>query len=303
MFFSLKRKISFLRFDSEVKSILDKPPVTRSSASHVVCVSHVCQTYLYAYLIAIKTFARQVPLKKICAVDDLSLTAAGKALLRKHVPGIEILPITSIRNEHCPSGGDWEGFLTIGKEAAEHYCIQLDADTVTMGSLPEVLEAIQHNRSFTLGEWVDQEIVPVAEAVKAVDGVTSDHVQMLSEKNLGKLENAAELKYVRGCGAFAGFARGSLTVRAIEDQTRSMIGILGREKWLEWGSQQIASNLVIANTPGAIVLPVPKYASHMPSIDIEKSVFRHFIGSHRFDHGNYARSALAAIDSLAGATA
>ncbi len=303
MFFNIKRKLNFLRFDAEVKSILDTLPVTLSSESRVVCVSHVCQTYLYAYLIAIKSFARHVPLKKIYAVDDLSLTDGGKALLRKHVPGIAILPITSVRNEHCPSGGDWEGFLTIGKETADHFCIQLDADTVTMGPLPEVLDAIESNRSFTLGEWVAQEIVPVAEAVQAVEGVTSEHVQMLSEKSLGKLESAEKLKYVRGCGAFAGFARGTVTVKSIEDLSAAMIKILGREKWLEWGSQQIASNLVIANTPGAIVLPVPKYASHMPSIDIDKSIFRHFIGSHRFDQGNYVRSALTAIGDLAASPA
>lgn len=303
MFFDLKRKLNFAQFDIQVRGILQTPPIALSPSSNVVCVSHVCKMYLSAYLIAIKSFVRQVPVCKIYAVDDLTLTDDNKALLRAHVPGIEIVPLTAVKNAHCPSGGDWEGFLIIGAQAPTHFCIQLDADTVTMGPLPEVLEAVRCNRSFTLGEWIGQEIGTAAEAAAAVAGTDSDHVQMLSEKLLGRLDTNGQLRYVRGCGAFAGFARGAISVEAIEEHSRAMTEILGWEKWRQWGSQQIASNVLVANAPDSLVLPVPKYASHMPSIDIDQSVFRHFIGSHRFENGNYVRSSLAAIADMAAVPA
>jgi hypothetical protein len=298
MFFDLKRKLNFAQFDLQVRGVVQTPPASLSISSNVVCVSHVCRMYLYAYLIAIKSFMRHVPVRKVYAVDDLTLTDENKTLLREHVPGIEIVPITEVKNQYCPSSGDWEGFLIIGSQAAEHFCIQLDADTVTMGPLPEVLEAVRDNRCFTLGEWVGQEIGSATDAAEAVKDATSDHVQILSERHLHRLDPSGQLRYVRGCGAFAGFAKGEISVDKIERLSKAMTEILGWDKWRQWGSQQVPSNVLVANAPGARVLPVPKYASHMPSIDIEQSVFRHYIGSHRFENGSYVRSALKAIGDL-----
>ena len=59
-------------------------------------------------------------------------------------------------------------------------------------------------------------------------------------------------------------------------------------KWSEWGSEQVMSNIVVANIPGAIVLPHPKYAD-CHKMQSEVTEFIHFIGNCRFDDGNYAR--------------
>ncbi len=56
----------------------------------------------------------------------------------------------------------------------------------------------------------------------------------------------------------------------------------------EWGSEQVMSNIVVANVPSAVVLPHPKYAD-CHKMEPGVTQFIHFIGSCRFDGGNYAR--------------
>ena len=220
MFHNLKKRLRFARFDFEIRAILDTPAIKCANGSDIVCVSHIGSTYLSAYLLAIKSLARWVPLRKVIIVDDLSLTDRHKAVLREHIPGVDVRPITSIRNQSCPSGGDWEGFLLIGEEAKDRYCILLDADTVATGSLPEVLDSIANNKSFTLGTWKNQQIVSVTEAYEYVKSLQSGHVQIVAEKSLHKMNNAAAAKYVRGCGGFAGFAKGKDFRHDIEEFSR-----------------------------------------------------------------------------------
>lgn len=298
MFYNLKKKFQFALFDFKIKSLLNTKPIVCDKQSDVVCVSHVGTTYLYAYLLAVKSLARFIPLKKIIVVDDLSMTEKDKQHLQQHVIGIDIRPITSMPNPNCPSGGDWEGFLSIGQEVKNHFCILLDADTVTVREIPEVIDSIRSNRSFTLGTWKDQSITSIHEACKNVVSQTSQHVQILAEKSLAQLPDAERLQYVRGCGGFAGFAKGKDFRSEIESFSEAMVTLIGREKWAEWGSQQVASNYFIANTPEAVILPFPKYVSFAPTVNTQESSFIHFIGSHRFEDGTYARVAKDVIRSL-----
>ena len=298
MFHNLKKKLRFARFDIEIKAILDTPAIKLGSGADIVCVSHIGRTYLSAYLLAIKSLARWVPLRKVIIIDDLSLTDSHRALLREHIPGVEVRPITSIANKACPSGGDWEGFLLIGEEAKDSYCILLDADTVATGSLPEVADSIASNKSFTLGTWKNQQIVSVTEAYEYVKSLQSNHVQIVAERSLHNMNNASAAKYVRGCGGFAGFAKGKEFRRAIEEFSQMMGVMIGEAKWKEWGSQQVASNYIVANTPGSMVLPFPKYASYAPGLAVDETAFIHFIGSHRFEDGAYSRVAREVIRQL-----
>ncbi len=298
MFFAIKRKLRFLAFDQKVKAILETGPIACNTDGDAVFVTHVCEMYFSAYLLALKSIARYITPKMIYVIDDLSLTERSKRVLRQHAKGVEIIPITEVRNDHCPSGGDWEGFLLIGEMSSSHYCIMLDADTLTLSPLPEVLDAVHNNNSFTLGTWPDQQIVSIHEVRESVAALKSEHVQILSEKKLDKLKNGDQLKYVRGCGGFSGFAKGSVSRSVIDEFSLAMTQIVGKSKWLEWGSQQVASNYFVANTAGAVVLPFPKYASYDPSINPQRSAFVHFIGTHRFKNGVYAETARKAIKEM-----
>ena len=76
-------------------------------------------------------------------------------------------------------------------------------------------------------------------------------------------------------------------------------------RWKEWGTEQIASNFAVANTPDSIPLPYPKYATWEPEyatfqkqgVTAEMSLL-HFIGIFRFDLGAFPKLANQEIDTL-----
>lgn len=78
---------------------------------------------------------------------------------------------------------------------------------------------------------------------------------------------------------------------------------IARDKWDEWGSEQVTSNLLIANTLNAQVMEFPKYLSYWAHVNIpyENASFIHFIGPYRFSNGFYVRSARKVIATLQNA--
>ena len=70
------------------------------------------------------------------------------------------------------------------------------------------------------------------------------------------------------------------------------------KKWLGWGSEQVTSNFVVANSPRASVLPYPQHANFTPGIPYEQSVLLHFFGSYRFQGGVYLEKTAKVVKKL-----
>ena len=145
-------------------------------------------------------------------------------------------------------------------------------------------------------------IVPMRDVCLQMREIEDSHVQVIAEQNFCKLRNYEVLRYVRGCSGFAGFARGSLDRGKLETLSGEIRSVLG-EKWTEWGSEQVTSNICIANSPKSTVLPYPKYANFSPEIPWKDSSFLHFIGTYRFNDGAYVQKAREAITRLQAAGA
>lgn len=287
----IRSRLNFIRFNIAVREITDTASVECDTMSSAVCVSQVCHRDIFAYLVAIKSLTRFVSFRKIYVIADLSITAKDKDLMRRHVKDVEITAIGNIENKKCPKGGMWERLLFISDRVNDHYVVQLDADTLVHKDIPEVTLCIKDNRSFLLGEWAGQRVGSMDEARENVMRSASEHIQMVSERNFNKLPGYQQLKYVRGGACFAGFSRCSGMRVKIEEFSQSMEKIVGLSRWKEWGSEQVTSNYIIANMPGAFVLPFPKYAGFRPGLDLKENVFLHFIGTHRFEKDVYIRSA------------
>ena len=232
-------------------------------------------------------------------LNDGSLSANDRAVLREHIPGVNLLELVEFRSGACPRGGTWERLLAIASLVREHYVIQLDSDTLCTGPIEEVRHCIEHQSAFALGTWNNQKVETMrerCETAKKLSSQTDSHVQVVAEANLDKLHDFQSLRYVRGCSGFAGFARQSFTREFVEQISAQMQAAIGA-KWSEWGSEQVMSNIVVANIAGAIVLPHPKYADcHKMQAGVTE--FIHFIGSCRFDGGNYARLGMQVIGRL-----
>jgi len=290
MFYQLKDRVRRLRFARACEGVLRAAPVGLDASSSVVLLSQVQHKDVLLLLLAIKSFARQVRPRAVCVLNDGSLSASDCVALRQHIPGLKLLELAEFRSAACPRGGTWERLLAIASLVRDHYVIQLDSDTLTIGPIDEVRHCIEHQAAFALGTWNNQKMETMRERCETARKLAPQgdgHVQVVAEANLNKLDHFESLRYVRGCSGFAGFAQQSFTrefVEAISGQMRRAIGA----KWSEWGSEQVMSNIVVANIPGAIVLPHPKYAD-CHRMQPEVTEFIHFIGSCRFDNGNYAR--------------
>jgi hypothetical protein len=110
---------------------------------------------------------------------------------------------------------------------------------------------------------------------------------MDAEAALDRLPGADRKMYVHASSGFAGFARGAFSLASLEWFSEQMSSMLGPERWAQLGSEQIGSNYVLANAPGAIVLPPRKYACFSPGSPHNEAVVLHFIGQVRHVGGLY----------------
>jgi hypothetical protein len=299
MFYRFKDRMRRMRFARECKGVLQSAPVALDGASDLALLSQLQHKDVLMFLLALKSFTRQIKPRAVYVVNDGSLSAADCDLLQDHVPRLTIFELPALRSRCCPSGGTWERLLAISALVEDHFVIQLDSDTLTLGTIAEVRHCIGKGAAFALGTWDNQKIETMrerSETARRLGPGQSGHVQVVAEANFDQLADFGSLRYVRGCSGFAGFARKSFTREFVESISAQMQAAIG-EKWREWGSEQVMSNIVVANIPNAVVLPHPKYADcHKMKPGLTE--FIHFIGDCRFDGGNYARLGTQVIATL-----
>ena len=73
---------------------------------------------------------------------------------------------------------------------------------------------------------------------------------------------------------------------------------LGPEVWAQWGSEQVMSNLYIANEGEPILLPYARYLNFWNEPITSEAAFVHFVGTYRYHRGAYAAAARQAIAGL-----
>lgn len=289
MSYFIKDKLNRAQFSFACRRIRETAPLELDPASGLALLSQLQHKDVLMYLLALKSFARRVRPAAVYVLNDGSLTAGDVGLLKRHVPALALLDIADYRSGVCPAGGTWERLLAIAELCQRHYVIQLDADTLATGPLEEVRQCIESGTSFVIGTWDGQDFESMAECcadAKKLNPHPGSHVQILSEANFDHLSGYAGLHYVRGCSGFSGFAKGSFGKGFVEGISREMEGAIG-DKWHAWGSEQVMSNIVVANCPQARVLPHPRYGSCQKMT--AETVFIHFFGTCRFKNGTYAR--------------
>lgn len=293
----IKRKIDRAWFNFRCSGIFSTPPVKCDPDSGILIVSQLHHPDMTMYMLAMKSFARFVRPQGFVIVDD-GLLPQDRRILAEHFESIRFVPSKGVKLGACPVGGCWERLLTLSQENSDCYVIQLDADTLTLSEPVEVLQCVAQNRSFTLGTSTGYQTVGFDEASRFAQGSTSKHVQNQAERALANHPGHEHLRYVRGCAGFTGFAKGQLPAEKIQEFSTQMEKLLGKEKWREWGSEQVTSNYMAANAPDSLVLPVERYQFWSPKVDNAKAMFVHFFGEFRFMGGMYVRQAKRVIRQL-----
>jgi hypothetical protein len=254
------------------------------------------------YLVAAKSFLARVPAAELAVVCDPTLTADDRATLRRHLPHLQLHEASAFAVPGLPTGGCWERLLAIGTMAASRYVIQLDADTLTLGPLPEVRRAVEQGTGFVLGEEAGQVLRGLPEvSATAREWMRSSglppHVQDRVEADFADAGLPADARYVRGCAGFTGFPRDATLHGRLLDFAHRMAARHG-PAWRAWGTEQISSNYLVANAHGTQVLPYPRYTD--PREITVDTVFVHYIGWLRHRDRGYERLTRRVLRSLAG---
>ncbi|MFN3749588.1 MAG: hypothetical protein ACK4SJ_12970 [Sphingorhabdus sp.] len=298
---AIGRKAGAWAHDRAVQGILDTPPIVAQDDG-VILFSMIGTAVLLPYLVAVKSLHHHLPRGKIVLLDDGTLTVGDKQLLARHCDNPEIIGKQHVDTSPCPRDNCWERLISILDRRHDHYVIQLDSDTVTTGPVPEIAAAISANRSFTLAGGLDEaqhgfksarEISQIFHA----NGPTTDHVQAHAEAAMKTLPEADSRRYIRGCAGFAGFAKSSDGRATVAQFSEEMDARLG-DTWRQWGSEQVASNWVVANDPDPIQLPYDRYINHWDEPMPKSPAFVHYIGTYRYRWGNYSRTTREAIAAL-----
>lgn len=296
MFYQLRRTLSTRRFEFAIRQIGATPPL-RARPAPLRVVTMLTTRHLPMYLLAIKSFYRHLPGGEVVVLDDGSLTPGDHAVLRRHIAPLTLLRLDEVELGPCPRGGCWERLLRILEMSRDTYTIQLDSDVLTVDAIPEVVAAVEANTSFTLGSDADLPVMDLEAAVRLVADGDERETQICAERALAHLPAGFGRRYVRGSAGFAGFARGAVSRADAEAFSAAMQARMGA-RWTEWGTEQVASNYLVANAPGGAVLPWPKYCCAYPDTMNGPASLLHFLGTWRFRGGVYATRARRVIGEL-----
>lgn len=279
------------------RAVLDTPPLIPRDDG-VVLFSMIGTRVLLPYLVAVKSLHRRLGRGRVVVMDDGTLTNPDRATLDRHCGGPEVLRLDQVDTGSAPRGGTWERLLTILDARADDYVIQLDSDTVTCGPVPEVLAAIDAGRSFSLRGEAGAELMPVDAFVATLPPLPPPlHIQKATERLLRELQLPG-LRYFRGCSGFAGFAPSTAGRTLAYAFSQAVEARLGATRWREWGTEQVTSNVVVANEPDPLLLPYARYLNYWGERVPAGAGLVHFLGTCRFDGAAYLDATRAAIAQM-----
>lgn len=290
MSFRVKNLIKKSFFNMRCKKILSTPSI-KIVGNDPIVISAVNHLDLEMYLVAIKSFYKQLGQGRVCILDDGTLSLKDKDLLKYHIRGVEIYDAGEIGpNKYCRDIS-WKRLALVCDLNKEGFVIQLDSDTIIRKNINEIEDCVKKNTAFILGTKGSQKIEPMTMICERVEKWPDyDNVQVIGERNFKKINGYKSKNYIRGGGAFFGLPKKSILWHEVEGFYDEMQRIIG-DKWYRWGSEQLTVNYFVANLPQALVLPYPKYASffleHLENL--ADSSFLHFVGTDRFKKGYYIK--------------
>jgi hypothetical protein len=288
MWYNLKTKAAHKYFEWRIRSIMRTGPMPVIEAPwSVVSLIVEPRPQLSMYILSMKSFYRKLGRGRIVVLTDKKTHPRIEGPLSRHFPGIEFAMIEEVDPGKCQRGGTWERLVYLIRRSEKEYVIQMDSDTLCVGGdVDEVTRCISGNISFTYADnnWSIKSLAEISAEARAD---SSNYVGDVLERKFDAWPDKYELKYVRGSSGFSGFAKGQFALERLEMFHELMKWALG-DRWREWGTEQSASNFMIANSAGAVTLPFPEYATFPLPVHSRGVKLFHFIGSNRFRDNYFA---------------
>ena len=288
-------------FEKNTNKVTDTPPIKYEKNSEVKIVSMLGHTQVNMFILALKSFVRFYPWVTIDILDDTTLINEDHSVLKHHIPGVNIISIDTIDTQDCPKRNCWERLVYIVEQSKNSYVIQLDSDTLTLNPCLDVYTAINNNQGFVIGGRPWTTSISTKNMSYIASSWKNNHIQVVAERALSSLNTTKNINYLRGCAAFTGFAKNSLEMAWLNSFSNEMTEAIGKEKWNQWGSEQLASNIILSNSEKAHILAWPQYQNFMfpetKSIPENENLI-HFIGSNRYKKRIYEKLAKQLIEQI-----
>lgn len=295
----LKKDYFRAQYEKAVGQIRSTAPLKRGDLPFAV-LSMVHKRDVDSYLVAVKSFCHFANPERIVIVCDPSISDEDRKVFSAHIPHVELRHADEFVHPDIPRGGCWERLFAITDIVKDTYVVQLDADTLTVKPIPEVLEGVKNGTGFVLGETPDTParlLGAVRENALQWIGPGA-HIQAIAEVEMVNVGLPEDARYIRGCAGFTGFPRSADLRSKLIDYSRRMRDKIGND-WTRWGTEQVSSNYLVSNTPGVKALPFPEYGT--PDHATSKTVFYHFIGSLRFVNSKYEKTSRQVIHMITSA--
>lgn len=290
-FRSLRRRFDYKRFNLLTRKVRKLRPVILDKDSDFTVLTMLCKRDISQYLIAANSFCDYLRPSRFVIVNDGSLSAEDVRFIKTKLEPCEVYLGQDHLDEQLPTYSSWQRILVLSELIRQSYVVQMDADIMTFSTIDEVKDAITQAKPFMLGTD-EGKTVTSAQAAQAFARECykhgERHMQCLCESNLDVVSDFQTLRYVRACAGFSGFPKQSFTKKDLLAISSAFESRLGAD-WPVWGSEQVTSNLLLANMEGVEVLPLRFYDSIERYSKELKMV--HFIGSLRFREGIYLRLA------------
>ncbi|WP_034475319.1 hypothetical protein [Aestuariibacter salexigens] len=292
---SAARRYNKWCYDGVASKVLETKPCEYFYDESIKIVSLVHHSGALMALVALKSFIHFFGKGCVEIIDDGSLTPEDRKNFETHIPNINIVHISEVDTGDCPTGGCWERLVHISKLAEKSYVIQVDTDTLTLTPMPTVDNLAAQNIPFTVGAPIWSHKIRPEYMSYMSSKWPGGHIQVKTERCLSELKSVNLKYYLRGCAAFAGYPKMRGMYDIVQNISKELEALVGKNNWENWGSEQAANNILISSLKNAQMLPWPDYQNFMnPEWEVWKSnptngrvSLVHFIGSNRFDRGIY----------------
>lgn len=287
------------RHAETIRDILDTPPITPST-NGLVLFAEIGTAKLLPFLVAIKSLHARLGRGRVALLDDGTLIGADRALLAHHCGDPEIIPPASNSDTALPDGSAWHALRTVLERRRTEYWLSLSSDSVTIGPVPEIEQAIALNASFLLlGEGPLEGPKPLRDFCRAAypDGPIDGNVTAQLESRLGEIARP-DRRYVRGDAGLMGFAAGGPGLHFAAASRSDLEHLVDAKRMSEPGAAQVAANLQLSSENRTQFLPRERYRHDGAAGWDQSTSFLRFAGEDRHADGRYAEASRIAIEAL-----
>ena len=295
------RVVETARHAEAIQGILNTPPIT-SRDDGLVLFAEISSAQLLPCLVAIKSLHARLGRGRVALLDDGTLIGSDRAVLAQHCGDPEIILAPGSDDTVFPDLPAWRALGTVIERRSSEFWLWLPAESVTLGPVPEVEQAIAINASFLMaGEQALDEPLSLEDFCHAAypEGPTDRDIAGHLESRLGGIERPG-WRYVQGNGGLMGFAAGGPGPRSAGACRADLERLIATEDLRQAEAAKVAANLLLASESRTVILPHDRYCHYSTASWHDATSFLRFGSDPDHADTRYAEASQIAIAALHG---